>query len=245
MIRRHYLPFYGILLFVIVTGCRESPQFVNHSPPALSVDAAAFADVGCSGEGYYRECHDDSPLAALGCDVIEAPSDLLGGLDPSYPIVRCVAYPGWERGEGRPVVDSEDESFFTVGGEMVGLVRYVIFRDGQFELIEAEDEFRGIFAPITSDEEALGYVLAVRKLSAYYDLAAESGYEYFVEDVEDTHVEKIADGFVVHLFDYEKFGCGPHRTYAVDVRVSTDGYVEEVKREAIYKDPSQDNLCVD
>jgi hypothetical protein len=156
-----------------------------------------------------------------------------------------LAYPGRDPTEGRPIVNPGDESFFVVGGERQALVRYVILRDGQFELIEAEEEFRSIFAPVGSPNEALSYALAVRNLSAYYDLAPESRLEYFVEEIQDTHVEPTEDGYIVHLFDYDLFGCGPHLTYAVEVWVSTQGDVAEIRREQIFHDPKQDNLCVD
>jgi hypothetical protein len=40
-------------------------------------------------------------------------------------------------------------------------------------------------------------------------------------------------------------GCGPHFTFAVDLQVTRRGYIEEVKRKEVYKDPDMDGLCVD
>jgi len=140
---------------------------------------------------------------------------------------------------------AEGRYFFNIGGIVPTYARYVIFRDNRFELVETEDEFRSIFAPIAGPQEALSYALAVRDLSAYYGLGVDSRYQYFVEEIEDTHVEETAAGYLVHLFFYEVFGCGPHLTYAVDVGVTTQGDVKEISREAIYKDPSEDDLCVD
>ena len=140
---------------------------------------------------------------------------------------------------------AEHKYFFNIGGSLPTYVRYVIFRDNQFELVETEDDFRSIFAPIGGPQEALSYVLAVRDLSAYYGLTRDSRFQYFVDEIEDTHVEETADGYLVHLFSYEVFGCGPHLTYEVDVRVTTQGDVREINRRPVFKDPSEDNLCVD
>jgi hypothetical protein len=194
---------------------------VNHSQPELNVDFSVSENVGCPPDQYgFRRCETDSPLANLGCHEIRKPSNLLGALDPSYP-------------------------FFNTGGIVPAYVRYVIFRDNQFELIETEGEFRSVLAPIVAPEEALSYALAVRDLSAFYNLEPDPKYQYFVDEIEDTYVEETAGGYLVHLFFYEVFGCGPHLTYAVDVEVTTQGDVNEISRRVIYKDPSEDELCVD
>jgi hypothetical protein len=88
-------------------------------------------------------------------------------------------------------------------------------------------------------------VLAVRNLSAYYGLEYLSGYEYEVDTIEDTYVTPEANGYLVHLFYDQVFGCGPHWTSAIDVRVSIEGNVEELSSTAIFRDPNLDELCVD
>jgi hypothetical protein len=181
-------------------------------------------------------------LAALSCEEIRKPSDLLGALEPSYPIAICYAHP---LGADNTKMIEEGKYFYNTGGIIPAYVRYVVLQDDQFVLIETEDEFRAIFAPVTTEEETLSYVLAVQDLSAYYDLERDPRLQYFVDEIEDTYVEVTANGYLVHLFYYEVFGCGPHLTYAVDVHVTTQGYLEVVNREKIYKDPSEDNLCVD
>jgi hypothetical protein len=222
---------------------------VNHSQPELTVDFSVFENVGCPPDQYgFRRCETDSPLADLGCDEIRKPSNLLGALDPSYPIALCLVIP-YQNAEGPGVENAlmlaEGKYFFNTGGIVPTYVRYVVFRDNQFELIETEDEFRSVLAPIAAPEEALSYALAVRGLSAFYNLELDPKYQYFVDEIEDTYVEETAGGYLVHLFFYEVFGCGSHLTYTVDVEVTTQGDVNEISREAIYKDPSEDELCVD
>jgi hypothetical protein len=122
--------------------------------------------------------------------------------------------------------------------------RYVVVQDGQFVLIRNEDEFRNIFAPVETADEALSYALAVTGLSAYYGLERQTGYEYFVEVVEDTHVDEMgSDGYRVHLFREEGDGWG--LTYAVEFRVTLTGYVEQVGLVPVYNDPTDDVCCQD
>jgi hypothetical protein len=141
---------------------------------------------------------------------------------------------------------SEGKYIFIDGGMFPIIIRYVVYRDSQFELIETKEEFRDVFAPITSPEEALGYALAVKKgVSARYNLEYDPKYKYFVDEIEDTHVEETSGGYLLHLFSYEAFGCGPHHTKAVEVEVTTQGDVKTIGSQEIFKDPTEDDLCVD
>ena len=237
------------LIVVLLVGCQQPPQFVNHPRPELTVDFTGFEAAGCPpDEQGRRYCEVDSPLATLGCDQIRKPSDLLGGLEPSFPIAICLTEPlrnTDDPGSASVRIPAEGEYFYRSGGLYPIYIRYVLFRDGQFRLIRNEGEFREVFSPIGSPEEALSYALAVRNLSAYYDLEFDPTYEYFVRELEDTHVDVVANGYVVHLYRYQAVGCGPHNTFVVDLSINDQGLVEEVARKAVYKDPSEDDLCVD
>jgi hypothetical protein len=140
---------------------------------------------------------------------------------------------------------AKGEYFYRDGGLYPVYIRYVLIRDGGFQLVKNEEEFRAIYAPIESPDEALSYALAMRNLSAYYGLEYNREYEYFVDEIEDTHVETVADGYSVHLYHYQLFGCGPHNTYAIELLVDPQGTITQVAQEAVFKDPSEDGLCVD
>jgi hypothetical protein len=216
----------------MLSGCNTQPEFINHPAPNLTVSFEAF--------------NDSSTLAALGCDEIQTPSNLLGGLSPSYPIAICAIYndPSGHSEELTTEIESGQFLFYT-GGLFGNYVRYVVQQDGEFTLLKTEEDFRKLFAPIESPDEALSYVLAVRNLSAYYGLEYLSGYEYDVDTIEDTYVSQEAGGYLVHLFYDQVFGCGPHWTSEIDVRVSVEGDVEELSPKAIFRDPNLDELCVD
>lgn len=221
-----------LCLLISLPACQGKPEFINHPPPDLVLSMDAFAD--------------DSLLADFGCSEIQAPSNLLGGLEPSYPIAICAI--GYIPGEGTEELTAEIESgqFLYYTGGLFGIyVRYIVYQDSEFVLLKTEEDFRDQFAPIESADEALSYVLAVKNLSAYYGLQYLPGYEYEVDTIEDTYSTPDAGGYLVHLFHAQPFGCGPHWTSDVDMRVSADGTIEEQSSRALFRDPQMDGLCVD
>jgi hypothetical protein len=205
------------------------PCFVNHEPRELAGDPELFTQAGCwydkSGRG---TCQHDSPLTQLGCDAIGKP---YGGLAP--PITRCSVSPG--SGCDFSYDCHEDFCQFC----------YVALQDGQYVLIETEDELQEVFAPIQSGDEVLSYALAVMAGrprwdgSAYYGLELDPGLEYSVDVIEDTHVETVADGYLIRLYRYQRWGCDHPTFYAIDVLVTPEGNVTPVGGEAVHEDRSQ------
>jgi hypothetical protein len=176
---------------------------------------------------------------------MQAPSSLLGGLHPSYPIAVCHVRPGPDQTQETQAEIEKGLYFHYTGGLFGSYIRYIIVQDGAFRLIKSEDEFRNIYAPIETSEEALSYVLAITNLSAYYGLGYNSAYKYEVGTIEDTYVTPEPDGYKLHLYYDAFFGCGPHWTSEVEMHVSTEGIVQEIGRKPIFRDPNIDELCVD
>jgi hypothetical protein len=223
------------------------PEFINHPQPELTVNVSVFEDTGCPLNEYGELiCSEDSPLSDLGCDQIVAPSDFMGGLDPAYPIATCYFQSYLHNDDFELLMQVEDEGFvYSSGGLYQVNTRYVIYQDGEFELIKTIDELQSTFAPITSKTEALSYALASQQFSAYYDLEYDSNLRYLVNVVEDTHVEEIEDGYLVQLYFYRDYGCGPHTTSAVDVLITNQGEIGEVVFEGVYENPEEDDMCTD
>lgn len=219
-----------VWLFIFLTGCKGEPTFVHHPAPNLTVDTFPT----------------DDSLVALGCSEIWTPPNLLGGLQPKHPMAICAieSNPDQWSDELRAEIESDQFVYYT-GGLFGYYVRYVIQQDGEFVVLKTEEAMREAFAPIETPEEALSYALAVRNFSANYGLQYDPAYEYEVDSIEDTHVSAGTSSFIVHLFYDQVFGCGPHWTSAVDVRVSRDGEVEQAASQPLYRDPNMDEVCVD
>lgn len=236
---------FSLVMVFLLSGCIP-PKIVNHPAPDLKVDFTPFEDAGCplNDTGYTRLCSEDSVLYALGCDRIEQAPDLMGGLSPAYPIAVCIYVPMQHEGVDAWSVP-ENEYFFNVGGPMPMLVRYVIVVDGNFQIIKNADEFRAVFAPVDSPDEALSFSIALADVFTFYDLKFNLKYRYEVRTLEDTYVETTGEGYIVHAFDYQFFGCGPHYYYAVTLSVTSDGRVTELNRTPVFRDPATDGLCQD
>jgi hypothetical protein len=228
---------------LLLVACQTRPKFINHSQPDLSVPFDGFDATGCLNDGS-GQCISDSTLAALGCDEIQVPPNLLGGLNPSYPMAVCQIIPEQAKAETQAEIEKELYFFYT-GGLFGSYVRYVIFQEGKFRLLKSEAEFRAVYAPVESAEEALSYVMAVTNLSAYYGLAYDPAYKYEVGSIEDTYVTLEPDGYRLHLFHDSVFGCGPHWISEVEMHVSSEGIIQELSRKPIFRDPNQDEVCVD
>jgi hypothetical protein len=204
----------------------------------------AFEEAGCAPDEFGRwDCPDDSPITALGCDSIEEPEELLGALNPTYPLARCLYYPIQNQQENPEALN--EERLFNEGCLLPIYVRYTIFRDGQFAAIKTTDELKEVYGPIETREEALSYALAATGLEAKYGLQRQPGFRYFQDTLEDTYVAEQNGGYEVLLYHYQVCGCGPHTTSVVRLQVSREGEIQELSNNPIYEDPEEDGLCVD
>lgn len=187
-----------------------------------AINARRLRESGCVGK-LQASC---AELTALGCDEISGPGFYLGGLQPSYTVMECI----------HESAEPPDIRFFR---QQAGLDRryrsYAIFQDEKYRLIIKRSEFKAIFAPVESTDEALSYAMAMTSLRARFDFDPTAGIEYLVDVIEETHAEETPDGYLVHLFDWShKMGCDIHPFYAVKVLVTREGDVREVERQEIY-----------
>lgn len=161
-----------------------------------------------------------------------------GGLAPVYPMIECV---NW--GASGFVGDIYVGEVYLEGCHpLMSLqsVYYAIFRAGQLELITTTAKLQTLYAPIGSADEALSYAKAVTGLKAQYSFPRLQQVRYLVDRVEATHV-RVQDGeYIVNLYEYDGCGCGCgcgyHRTYMVNVHVTTMGVVYKQRCAAIYED---------
>lgn len=226
-------------------GCK-SINVIKHQKPEMKVDFSPFENAGClPREGSIYYCDKESNLYNLGCDQIKPASDLLGGFDPPLPIAVCLYLP-LEHGEQGNLYDlPEGEYFYNAGGLYPILQRYIILKDDEFLVVKYLGDLQNFFAPIESKNEALSFTLAAKRIFAAYDQKVNKDYEYYVDTLEDSFVEEIDGGYLVHAFAYNFYGCGYHYTYAIEINVDLLGNMDEINRSEIFKDPDEDDLCRD
>ena len=220
---------YSLLKFIvpvcILAGCLQPPKVnvIEYPPLDWSTNTQIFAEIGCVGQ-LPESC---TELIALGCDEIRGPRFHLGGLQPPYAVMECI------HGSDEP---PDREYFRQQPGLDTRYRSYVIFQDGKYRLIINKSEFKDIFAPVESTDEALSYAMAMTSLEARFDIDPNANIDYLVDVIEETHAEETSDGYPVHLFDWDhKMGCDIHPFYAVKVLVTRDGEVHEAERQEIYR----------
>ncbi len=221
-----------VILSTLLVGCSLSlpllplsrqVRITEYPPLDWGINGQRLKELGCEGE-LQESCPE---LAALGCAEIHAPRFHLGGLQPPYNVVECV------HNEGQPA----DTAYFRLPPGLDNRYRtYVVYQDGLYRLMIKQSEFRQLFAPVESPEEALSYAMAMTGLQARFDLDPSANVDYLVDEIQETHVEETPQGYLVYLFDWShKMGCDRHPFYAVNVLVTREGDVREVDRQEIYR----------
>jgi hypothetical protein len=223
------------ILAVFLVSCSRETTIIQHESPVLKVDNIFMQQAKCyNGDTCFTE---DMRTLNPPVDSINTVPDLLGGLDPAYPIVAASTH------FFKPLNDIQ---YIYVHSCMTQqYVRYLIYAEGQMQFIQTREDFARLYAPIKSENEALSYAMAVTGYTALFDLEQHPKLNVLAEPLEETFVEKVADGYHVHLFDTSLCGCGPHVIKSVEVYVSTDGSVQEEDPIPAYSDPEMDNLCID
>ncbi len=112
-------------------------------------------------------------------------------------------------------------------------------------MLDSKQKFADVFAPVESKGEALSYAVAVTGYRPMFNLESIEGLEIVSRKLEETHVRKIKDGYIVHLFDYFLCHCGPFVIKSVDVKVREDGTISISDEVDAYHDPRLDHVCFD
>lgn len=232
-----------VLALVSGTSCTAAPDFIHHPPPSVTpLELQAFSEQGCVAVNSSIDCSNNEDAVRF-CDDFFRPDDILGALTPSLPIVGC-QFVLYTPSDGE-MVERPDDFLFQGGGMRPMAVRYLVLDNDQIRLIATEAEFRDLFAPIETAEEALAYVVATTNLKPRYDITYEPQYEYDVNTIEDTHIEATSDGWHMNLFHFQVFGCGPHYHQGYEVNVTADGEVHREPPINLYRNPEDDQMCVD
>ena len=220
------IPKFDLLRFIvpilILAGCSRPVTVIEYPALDWAMNGQRLKDTGCVGK-LQESC---PQLLALGCDEISTPSFFLGGLQPPYAVMECI-----HENDQPP----DKEYFKQLSGLDTRYRSYVINQDGKYRLIIKQSEFKEIFAPVESTDEAISYAMAMTSLQARFDIDPDANIHYLVDVIEETHAEETPDGYLVYLFDWShKMGCDVHPFYAVKVLVTLQGDVHEVERQEIY-----------
>jgi len=215
----------------------------------LRVDTRPFIENGCKWvetkkEGIEPCCitvpaHFECPqFQGFNCASIEKVPDYYGGLRPAVGMVECVFEGPWN-------APTNDGIRYVGAGWLPLYEKFIVYTGRDFRLINNRVELWEYFSPIESKEEALSFAAALTGSYPIYEINVPTDYIKEEVDLEPTSVESVPEGFKVRLFKYQLGGCGPHYYVAIDYLVNRSGNLSELKRTNVWRDPKEDNLCVD
>lgn len=176
-----------------------------------------------------------------GCRSLSNLNKYAGALEPALPVLLC------NHGDTPEAQKITDESDQLVQGYSphASLIEFLVIKDKQIQHIKTKSEFRKLFGPVTSENEALAFATTLTKADANYDLIIPESIpipfsdenkvvQSFVNTAEETHVETKGEEFIVHLFD-SHIVCNSDDAFdAVSYSVSKDGVVKEISRTKLY-----------
>ncbi len=178
---------------------------------------------------------------------VQEPAESLGGLQPA-PVLAEATIGICEDGMG----------ILPLGGLSRGCRVLLLEKAGQTTLLDTPAKFKQAFAPVDSTEEALSFATTLTGAFPLYEFdkrapgrSAQGSinlmpeFRYFSSSFVPTTVKKEGNDYLVQLFKYQQFGCGPHPYYAVTYRVTPAGEVSEMSNTKLVEDPNFDGLCVD
>lgn len=201
----------------------DEPRIIIHPVLSISIDETIFDEL------------------ELECDRVVV-SDLYGGLEPKYPVVRCLVFP-----DG---ILHENECIASRPGPGGGVCyKAIVYKEESFTLIESRAEFVELFRPIETPEEALSFALLATPFRAHYALTDEDGPDLSLcseagvscpGTFEDTNVTTTPDGYAVTLYHH----VSDDYCYVPDVgSCQVDSVVVHVDREGNVLEQARRRLC--
>ncbi|PKO07142.1 MAG: hypothetical protein CVU41_03470 [Chloroflexi bacterium HGW-Chloroflexi-3] len=238
------------ILVLFITAACAIPWFtapievkITSEPPVVSTqDPSPFQNIGCTWQtNDFAMCDQDSIPKKMGCDTLSKPSDYLSLLSPERMFVLCGYYPHM----AEESQDPEPKGLWDSGCSLQVKQRLFSYLNGDYLLIRDQEDLKYNFAPITTAEQALGFAIATSGFSARFDLENLDGYRILADQLQETNVQVVSDGFEIILYRYQACGCGPHTTYMQKVKVTNSGDFQVLKSIPAFENPDEDSLCVD
>jgi hypothetical protein len=202
----------------LCTECNRAGNETYKFPATIDIDSSAYKTLA-------------NQFRARG---LWAAPDHLGALNPSYPIAII-----------NMDIDHFKDTDWMSHGMIASFDKIVVKKQNGYFLINSHAELKEIYAPITSEKEALSYAILYTRFFAVFDISFfKSSYDYFGETPTISYAKQQQGGYIVHLFSYKTFGCD-HPYYSDLVRVEKNGTVKILKHEVSFEDPEKKHLCVD
>jgi hypothetical protein len=247
--RKWISAFLPVFMLLMTSGCAlpwfsdSIENIVTSEPPTVEpTDLFPFQNIGCTWQGkVYADCPEGSIPKKMGCDSLSKPSRFLGLLASESQMLICSYFPHLHTEPDK----LEAKGLYVRGCKALSKERLLVYSDGDYLLIRDLEDLRYNFTPINNSDQALGYAIAATGFTARYDFEDLKNYRILTDNLEETSVTPVSDGFEIFLYHQELCGCGPHTTFMQKVKVTTTGDVDLIASIEAFENPEEDNLCVD
>ena len=232
---RNLLLFSTILLLVLAGCIKDDRSYNNTDINFTQVQLKSFLDAGCVNSSYdYLDCEKTSFTSEFNCDGSTIIRKEGAYLDPQVPLARC-----FTSSYGANLTEGEQETYFYCsGGLRYGCTSYIHWNGSTFVQIKNTTDFSGLITPITSEQEALYYVLLSKNVVFGVDRKILGNL--------NSKAEKRDGGFLVTTYYYNPFGCYDSLDYyEIRYQVSQDGEIIEKDRKVVYTEALGYSICVD
>ncbi len=242
---------FSFLLFIIfiISACalplgNQSEEVINTSTAQVVEDKgkSPFENIGCLWKTDTEAiCNQGSIPQKMGCDTLTKPSEYLGLLSPESEFVIC-SY----RADLTHQNDDQDlKGLWDSGCKTPWKQRLLVYNDGDYLLVSDHEDLKYNFAPVTSQDQALGYAIAATGFFPRFDLDGLDGFRILADPLQITNVQSSSEGFELILYSQQLCGCGPHTTFMQKVKVTQSGDVTILESTPAFENPAEDSLCVD
>jgi hypothetical protein len=221
-------------------------KIIHHKTPVLKkISLIPFKIAGCVLDKKKNMMHcRDGADEIFACDEIMTPPAQSAGLKPLFPFVQCIKRVRLERKKVSGEMKEFGDYIRTIGDpDRVGLLRF-IFWDNGFHLIKTQEEFKKTFSPIESEDEAVSYAVTLTGDEALYNIKVPKRENVFVDEIEDTHVLRTENGYVVNLFRHFLYGCGTHPVFSKKYFIGTDGGIKLLEKKKLFIYPEETGKCL-
>lgn len=207
--------------------------------PDFKNDLAFFMDIGCSLEnGGSITCPNPSALTSSGCSTFHIPSSYLGGLNSAYPMIECW---GWDP-------SGETDSVHVDTCPSHPFYQYAISLGGYLTFLKNTNDFKTMFAPVETPEEAISFAIALTGDYPLFDLTISPEVVLSVDrgDLELTSAKETDGGYKVLLFSDKGCGCYYNSLLtANEYLVTPGGEVTLTDSYEVYHGADETLICVD
>lgn len=206
-------------------------------------DITSFDDVCTEKDEYELECKGN--IEQFGCEHYRGTS-ALADLQPSYPMLICEKQYDLSQ-EGLYRIEKQ----VPLGPRAYKYVDYIIIKDNTFQRIQSEDQFRQLFQPIGSAEEAAIYFEALHKAFLILRNEQLSGFKYLekIGDVKGTFyipsgsiglskIQKAWNGYTITAYSSYGGSC-VDEIYRYQYLLKENGHLIEKSKQLIWESKSK------